>query len=117
MEMKLKTIFLLITLLAFESLTLGNLIAQPYFSNSKNTVERNEALVAFQNDNNGTFLQVKPVLITYSKLTLSKWPINVSTWNFLALQSHLQLTGIPYEACSVEAVSYTHLTLPTTERV
>ncbi|MEQ9715316.1 MAG: hypothetical protein ABGF52_07240 [Candidatus Asgardarchaeum sp.] len=100
--MKLKTIFLLITLLAFESLTLGNLIAQPYFSNSKNTVERNEALVAFQNDNNGTFLQVKPVLITYSKLTLSKWPINVSTWNFLALQSHLQLTGIPYEACSVE---------------
>ena len=102
MEMKLKTIFLLITLLAFESLTLGNLIAQPYFSNSKNTVERNEALVAFQNDNNGTFLQVKPVLITYSKLALSKWPINVSTWNFLALQSHLQLTGIPYEACSVE---------------
>lgn len=47
--------------------------------------------------NSAITIQVKPVLLTYTRLTFEKWSINETTWNSLAAQYHLIMAGLPYE--------------------
>ncbi|MGQ4914153.1 MAG: hypothetical protein ACP6IU_05315 [Candidatus Asgardarchaeia archaeon] len=52
-----------------------------------------------------TKISIKPVLLTYSKLFFEKEPINMTTWNFLSVQEHLIVTGIPYRVLSFSDIA------------